>query len=133
MDRNLQKEEAIRRLKMLKIHPNALKEFEDSDTLNLSEGVGILYWLTNEQKKYVEKFEKTYGAVVYHVIHSNTEFGELLSFLFVGKDEDEWEMDRDDINEGYAFAYVENVTCPDCSEFGTIGIKPQVGGIVRTA
>ena len=84
-------------------------------------------------KKYVEKFEKTYGAVVYHVIHSNTEFGELLSFLFVGKDEDEWEMDRDDINEGYAFAYVENVTCPDCSEFGTIGIKPQVGGIVRTA
>ena len=32
-----------------------------------------------------------------------------------------------------AFAYVENVSWPDCSEYGYIYVKPSVGGLVRTA
>ena len=33
---------------------------------------------------------------------------------------------------GRAFVYVVNKDMPDCSEFGTIGIRPLFGGVLRT-
>lgn len=41
-------------------------------------------------------------------------------------------MDMEDLREGQALAYVVNMDMPDCSEFGTVGIKPSVGGLIRT-
>ena len=73
--------EAITRMQQLKLHPNIIKEFEKDNILNLSENGGFLYWLTDEQKSYVEAFENKYNALVYHVIHNYTAFGELLAFL----------------------------------------------------
>ena len=73
--------EAITRMQQLKLHPNIIKEFEKENILNLSENGGFLYWLTDEQKSYVEAFENKYNALVYHVIHNYTAFGELLAFL----------------------------------------------------
>lgn len=46
----MMKAEAIRRMKLLKLHQNAIKEFEAEDKLNLSRG-GFLYWLNDVQKK----------------------------------------------------------------------------------
>ena len=46
-------------------------------------------------------------------------------------DKDEWEDDKANIEEGYVFAYVENVDNPWCSEFGSIAVKSQFGGLVR--
>jgi hypothetical protein len=37
------------------------------------------------------------------------------------------------LKDGYACAYVMNLDDEWCSEFGSIGIKPQFGGVVRTA
>jgi hypothetical protein len=59
--------------------------------------------------------------------------GEMLSLLYVSKDREEWESDRDDLQYGYAYAYVINLDDDWCSEFGTIGIKPQFGGLARIA
>lgn len=42
----MMKAEAIRRMKLLKLHQNAIKEFEAEDKLNLSRG-GFLYWLND--------------------------------------------------------------------------------------
>ena len=39
----------------------------------------------------------------------------------------------DDIKEGYACAYVKNLSDDFCSEFGSICFKKQFGGLVRTA
>lgn len=133
MTRQEQKQEAITRMKMLKLHINAINEFEKEDVINLSEHGGILYWLNDDQMEYVKTFEQKYNSVVYHVIHNITEFGELLAFLYVSDSEEEWGYDRDDIKEGYACAYVLNLDDDMCSEFGSIGIKPQFGGVVRTA
>lgn len=129
--RNEQKQEAIARMKTLNLHPNAIKEFEQEGKLNLSEG-GILYWLSEQQKAVVEKFEKEYDALVYHVIHNFTAFGELLTCLYVSASSEEWELDREDLKEDYAVAYVENLTDPFCSEIGGVGIKPKFGGVIRT-
>lgn len=125
--------EAIARMQQLKLHPNIIKEFEKDNILNLSENGGFLYWLTDEQKSYVEEFENTYNALVYHVIHNYTAFGELLAFLFVSDYEEEWETDREDLADGYAYAYVRNVDDDDCSELGGICFQTQFGGLVRTA
>ena len=133
MTREQQKIEAISRMKTLNLHSNAIKEFEKEDLINISESYGVLYWLNESQKEYVKEFEQEFNAVVYHVIYNNTEFGELLAFLYVSNDEDEWGYDRDDLKDGYACAYVKNLDEAAFSEFGSIGIKPSFGGLIRTA
>ncbi len=133
MTKQEQKQEALSRMKLLKMHENPIREFDKDDLLNQSEHGGKLYWLDDEQSKRVKDFEQKYNAVVYHVIHSYTDIGEMLALLYVSKDKEEWEADRDDLQYGYAFAYVINLDDEWCSEFGTIGIKPQFGGLVRTA
>ena len=127
------KQEALERMKMLSLYPNIIREFEKDGIVNMSENGGFLYWLDDEQKEFVSDFEEENNALVYHVIHNYTEAGEMLTFLYVSDYEEEWEADRDDLKEGYTCAYVKNLDADWCSEFGSIGIKPQFGGLVRTA
>lgn len=127
------KNEAIARMKLLHLHPNVIREFESENILNLSESGGFLYWLTDAQKEHVLAFEKEYNALVYHIIHDYTEFGELLTFLYVSDHQEEWEADREELREGYACAYVKNLDDDGCSELGGICFKAQYGGLVRTA
>ena len=126
-----QKQEAIERMKMLKIYSQAIKEFEKENVINVSEHGGILFWLDDEQQEMVKKFEEKYNAVVYHVIHNYTEFGELYSLLYVSQHENEWDYDKDDIRHNIALCYVVNKDEKCFSEFGSIGIKPQYGGVIR--
>ena len=129
----MKKQEAVARMKSLKLYPNIIREFEEKDVINLSENGGILYWLSDEQKQYVKEFEETYNTLVYHVIRSFTEFGELLTFLYVSDEQEEWEYDREDLKGGYTCAYVKNLDEDLFSEFGSVGIRMQFGGLVRTA
>lgn len=126
------KQEAIKRMKKLKMMYTPIHEFEKENKLNLSERCGMLYWLDKEQEKMVCDFENEHNALVYHVIHDYTNIGEMYSLLFVSKYEEEWEMDLDDLDNGYALAYVINKDMPDCSEFGNIGVRPSLGGVMRT-
>ena len=127
------KQEAIARMKPLHLHPNVIREFEKDNILNLSESGGFLYWLTDEQKEHVSAFEEEHNALVYHAIHDDTWFGELLTFLYVSDHQEEWEADREELRDGYACAYVKNLDDDYCSEFGGIRFKQQFGGLVRTA
>ena len=130
--REKQKQEAIERMKMLKIYTQAIKEFEKENVINVSEHGGILFWLDDEQQEMVKRFEEKYNAVVYHVIHNYTEFGELYSLLYVSQHEQEWDYDKDDIKHDIALCYVVNKDEENFSEFGSIGIKPLFGGVIRT-
>ena len=103
--RTVQREEAMRRLKALRLHENVVRDFA-SGKLNLSERAvfpgnrkkpfGILYWLNEDEKRAVKEFEAEYEAVVYHVMKYNTEFGTQYAMLYVSKHEEEWEMDREE-------------------------------------
>ena len=128
-----QRTEALKRMELLKLHENVIDDFKEISLLNQSEHGGILYWVEGEMEKRIREWEEKTGNLVYHVIHDYTEFGELLSLLYVSTYEDEWESDREDIQNGYALAYVMNLTDDWCSEYGSIGIRPQWGGVVRTA
>ena len=120
------KKEAINRMKMLKLHPNIIKEFSNEGILNLSLNAA-LYYLNDKQLARVQEFEQQYHTLVYHVIQN----GQMLSFLYVSQHTEEWEYDRSDLKEGYPFVYVANLTDEICSEFGHIEIRPCVGGVIR--
>ena len=125
-----QKKQALKCMKLLKIHKNAVEEFKN-DKLNYSLR-GALFWLDDEMKKAVKRAEDIYGIMVYHCILSETEFGVLLDCLYVSKDPDEWEMDIQDIKNGEQIvSFCINFSAPEFSEFGLIGIRPLWGGVLR--
>ena len=132
MNKELQKIEAIERMKLLEIYPATVREFKNENIVNKSEHGGILYWLDENEQEMVKLFEEKHNALVYHVIHNYTEFGELYALLYVSKNEIEWDYDRDDIRHNIAIAYVKNLNDEACSEFGSIGIRKQFGGLART-
>lgn len=122
--------EALLRMKKLGLYGNAIKEFQESGKLNLSEK-GILFWLDEEEKSMVREWEEETGHLVYHVIKNHMEWGRSYSFLYVSKNTEDWEMDNNLLVEGVPFVYVKNADDWG-SEYGTIGIKPLFGGIIRT-
>ena len=125
------KAEALERMKLLKLHQNPVREFQNEGKLNLSERFGALFWLNEEQEKLVRDWESKTGYLVYHVIHTRMEFGDTLSLLYVSTFQEEWAKDRENIRDGEALAYVMNLDDDICSEYGYIGIKPMFGGVIR--
>ncbi len=128
--REQMKEEAVKRMKMLGIYKRAIKEFEQEGKLNVSRG-GFLYWLDDDYKEKVAEFEEKFGGLAFLAIEDNTEFGKLLSILYVSRYQGEWESDRDALRTVFPSAYVFNLDAEECSEFGSIGVRNQFGGLVR--
>lgn len=133
ISRELKKEEALKRMVALDLFPPCIQAFKNRDEVQLSEMTGGLYEFSREEELVakVKEFEEEYNALVYHVIHTFTTFGELYNFLFVSDYEEEWEMDNADIQDNYAMCYVWNKTDEWCSEFGTIAVQQKFGGLVR--
>lgn len=93
---------------LLHIHSNAIHDFKTENLVNYSQ-FGVLFWLTEEQQKRVEEFEKQSGNLVYHVIENHyVELGRMLTFLYVSPYMDEWERDRKELAAGEPLAYVAN-------------------------
>ena len=132
------KQEAIKRMEVLDIYAEAIRQFEREGFINYSEPpLGSNYWLTDEQLKAARKFEEEYNALVYHAIKgiyrmSDGSTIEVLDFLYVSAEECEWEMDRKDLKDNYAYVYSLSNCCP-YGEFGSIMVKPNVGGLMRVA
>lgn len=133
ISREIKKVEAINRMKALDLFKPCINAFKTRNEVQLSEITGGLYEFSNDDdlNTQIENFEKEYNALVYHVIHTYTTFGELYNFLFVGDYEEEWEMENENIQDGYTFAYVWNKTDEWCSEFGSIMVEEKFGGLVR--
>lgn len=129
--REKQKQEAIERLKLMGIHEDVWKQFEESNTVMLCRS-GQHFPLTEEEENEVRLFELEYDTTVYLAVRWVTVFGTLDALLFVGKYEEEWEMEQADIRNGYAMSYCINRDYPECSEMGSICFRiTEDGGIVR--
>lgn len=112
--------------------PQVITKFRKQGTVLKSETAGILYDLNDEEKKAVTDWEEESGGIVYAVILSNMVFGRCLALLYVSAEEEEWELDREDLEGRVPLAYVANLDAPDCSELESIGITSANGGLVRT-
>lgn len=127
------KKEAIKRMKALRLYEPVIRQFEKEDLINQSEPpFGACFWLDDEQLERVRKFEKECDALVYHVIHCWTNFGELENYLYVSNYPEEWERDMEDIEKGRVFAFAYNLD-GGFTDMGTIGIKlTPAAGLQRT-
>lgn len=123
------------------LHESVLADF-DEGRVHYSERTtfgeltfGALFWVSGDDAiaEAVRGFEAENDALAYHVTHERTDFGELLDVYYVSCHEDEWGLDRDDLRHGTPFCYVINLSDPDLSEFGRVGIAVSGGGLVRVA
>lgn len=133
--RYVMKQEAHERLQILKIYAKTIWEFMERDVLNRSETrYGFLYWLNEEEKRYVREFEKKTGFLVYHVVKSELrDMGTCYSMFYVSDEVGEWCRDRKDLQDGEPFVYVYTADEPTYSEYGYIGIVKRNGGVARVA
>lgn len=133
ISRENKKAEAINRMKMLGLSKNCIKAFQDRDEVRLSETNGILTGLSKnkELRTYIENLEKTDKILVYHIIHTESRFGEMYSFLLVSDYEEEWESDRRNIKSNLLLSYVWNKDVPVYSEYGYIVVIQRYGRLIR--
>ena len=137
VSKEIKKAEAINRMKNLGLFAPCIKAFKDRNEVQLSEPTGGLYEFSRDKEltEKVKKFEKENDALVYHVIHTpamiDGEAMDMYNFLYVSDYQEEWEMDQNDIKEGYALVYVWNKTIDYFSEFCSIAVKEKLGGLVR--
>lgn len=138
------KNEAINRINTLiekcKLNPNVLKYFKEGKVyysyLTASGFMGSIDTISYDKKyeKAVKDFETKHpDYLVYHAIESITSYGKLLSLLYVGDDNEEWETERLE-SDNNIMSYVFNLDNPDLSEFGYIAIDGfmKSGALVRT-
>lgn len=136
-----QQAEAIKRMKILGIMPNVIKDFKKG-ILYYSERQneffdGILYWVSNkpEFEQVIKDFEEDYDYLVYHAQLVHTEFGDWLTLLFVSRYEDDWEEQREYLKKGEDYSCVVAFDTDGFyleREFGGCGIEPKNGGVTRT-
>lgn len=134
--REEKKAEAVSRMRMMDIFDATIRQFEEEDLVNVSEPpFGGLYWVSDIEKARIEEFEEKNNALVYLVVRSYTTIGVMDSYFYVSDyKEEEWDMDREDIENNRALVYVYNQDEPLFSEFGSIMFKlTPAGGLIRTA
>ena len=137
MERESMKAEAIKRMKKLGLLPIVIDGFDKLDDVYISEYQGsnfpaVLYSIDmnismdeyKEVKEKIDMFEESNEGLVYHVIKDKYGW---LNFLYVSKYDDEWELDMEDLEDGYPIAYVMGL----CNEAGAIGIRKVHGGVER--
>lgn len=139
------KAEAVRRMKLLGIFPETIKQFERGDKISASEPpVGAYFWVEGDELERIRAWEQRTGNLVYSVIHAYCrDFGRVDSWLFVSdyKDE-EWAADRASCERPVTlesgrkalclFTYCYNHGEPDYSEYGDALFQLAPGaGLVR--
>lgn len=134
ISREEKKIEAIERMKKLGVFPETIKQFEQEDLVSISEPpVGAFFWIEGEELEEMKRWEQAHNALVYVIIRSYTSIGKMDSYLYVSDHKDEWQQDRAMLKRNETFAYVINRDMPDCSEFGSIGIRRTIAaGLART-
>ena len=126
------KEKALELMQKLNIYKPYIEGFKKNNEICYFERfAGFWAWQDEELNNKIKEIEEKYNCTVYAVTHELTEFGELYDMLIVTDYKEEW---NDLIYRGtqkgfYAFSYCWNKDDDFCSEFGTILLQSEFGGI----
>ena len=123
------KEYGLNMLKLLKIHSNAIYDYEIQNRLNRSESKGILFWISDEEKDMISNFEKEHSnCKVYHIIESQTfDYGKIYDLLYVVDDENFMQQAKEDFKDNLVLSH----TISPFEESGLISVKSVNGGLIR--
>ena len=151
--KNAMREEALRRLDILEskgLMEEVKDLFEKENKILISERtifgkkpIGTLFTVDEinslaeykqcEIPRKIKEFEKSRNALVYHATLEKMTFGLCLDLFYVSKFDEEWEMDREDLEGNCALVHVVNLTDDFLSETGSIMYEASGGGLIRTA
>ena len=133
MNKQAQKEQAVKYLKQLDIYKPSIDGFDRFDKVCVFERyAGFWVYQYPDIQAKMKAIESEHKCTVYAITHEFTQFGECYSFLIVTNYKHEWKtLLRSDKNKHSAFAYVWNKTDDWCSEFGSVLIQSGFGGITR--
>ena len=80
----------------------------------------------------IQNIETNYGVKVYSAITTQCgELGEMLTLLTISGNKAEWQREREDLEARMPIAYVQNLTYPELSEWGTVVLKTHDGVVER--
>lgn len=152
MEKEKMVKEAVERMQILDLldlpEESVIREFKEkgevfvSRTMYMGEWVGVLYKLSDAERKLVEKIEREKKILVYHVIRNETSVGVMYAMLSVSGYKEDWRIERRGLEnietgEAHPMAYVWNAgnkkkgLTEGCGEWGSICIIKGEGGLCR--
>lgn len=131
MDKNLLLQEAITRMTLLGLDDKIIEDFKNN-AIYIQENSSLRLPTPKERKLIDELSDRESIGIIYYVIHQYTNIGELYSLLFVSNFEEDWKLERRDceMKEDIS-SYCYNITYPECSEMGYIGIEVLPNNIIN--
>lgn len=124
------KNECIRRLKYLNLCASAIDDFEKLSKISMSDKDKIVDVPENILKD-IEEWEKKYGNMVYHVIHTSFMGMDTYECLSVSKYPEDWNYEREIMMDNWVMSHSINLTIPEWSESGSIKVKEHGGILTR--
>lgn len=76
----------------------------------------------------IYEFEEHFNCLAYSAYVQESWAGTLINILYVSSYKEDWDGERESIEEARPIAYCINLTVPDYSEFGTIRVKEYKNG-----
>ena len=100
------KDEAIKRMELLKLKSVAIQAFKDINTVYVSNLSGNLTITNIEQKELIEELEEDKNILIYHLIHQTTQNRDVLYCLYVDSNKENWKADKEDLVKQFAVTIV---------------------------
>lgn len=121
------KEEALERLKILKLYKKVIPDFKNQDKVNKFDFIdGEIHSLNLDERNIVKKFEFDNKALVFLVLKTENLGKAVYDLLYVNENIEYWDIEKSDLRNGYATSYTIN----DYPDSYLIRIS-LVNGIVR--
>ena len=127
------KEEALSRMKLLDIDGIAIDNFEQKEKITCFDWPYNKKPIPEEVLQKAKEIEEKYDITFYIATFNETMFFDMYSFLYVGSNKADWELDREELKQGNTYAWIYNVSHPDMSEIGSIQISSKNGALIRIA
>lgn len=124
------RDKGLEMLRLLHVHINVINDFKRKNKINRSEApYGFLYWLSAEEQKLVNDFEKeNQGCLVYHVIKTiNKDFEIVYDLLYVTEDELYMKEAKENLTKNLVLSH----TITQFTESGLIKTREVNGGLIR--
>ena len=119
------KDEAIKRMELLKLKSVAIQAFKDINTVYVSNLSGNLTITNIEQKELIEELEEDKNILIYHLIHQTTQNRDVLYCLFVDNNKENWKADKEDLVKQFAVT----ICCTKIKSINEIGVWVDDGQI----
>lgn len=129
MNKEKQKEEAVRRIKKMDLKSMILESFQNNKLL--CSNYGKIEEVPVNILNQIRKWEDQFGGLAFHVIYSELYGFKIYSALSVSKYPEDWSYENAALDDKWPIAYTINLTEPDFSESGQINIMNNDGILLR--